>query len=229
MMSVKSFSELSNQTVLVSPSILASDFANLEREIQAVEAAGADLIHVDVMDGHFVPNISIGVPVVQSLRPVTKLPLDVHIMISDPLFYAESFAKAGADTIVFHIESDSEVQATIDKIKSFGVSVGIALKPATPASTLVPFLDQLDMVLLMTVEPGFGGQSFMEDLMPKVSEVRSMIEATGKNIHLEVDGGIAPATAKTVIAAGANMLVAGTAIFKAPEGMKSAIDQIKGK
>ncbi|MCK5834106.1 MAG: ribulose-phosphate 3-epimerase [Lentisphaeria bacterium] len=228
-MSVKSFSELSNQTVLVSPSILASDFANLEREIQAVEAAGADLIHVDVMDGHFVPNISIGVPVVQSLRPVTKLPLDVHIMISDPLFYAESFAKAGADTIVFHIESDSEVQATIDKIKSFGVSVGIALKPATPASTLVPFLDQLDMVLLMTVEPGFGGQSFMEDLMPKVSEVRSMIEATGKNIHLEVDGGIAPATAKTVIAAGANMLVAGTAIFKAPEGMKSAIDQIKGK
>ena len=229
MMSVKSFSELSNQTVLVSPSILASDFANLEREIQAVEAAGADLIHVDVMDGHFVPNISIGVPVVQSLRPVTKLPLDVHIMISDPLFYAESFAKAGADTIVFHIESDSEVQATIDKIKSFGVSVGIALKPATPASTLVPFLNQLDMVLLMTVEPGFGGQSFMEDLMPKVSEVRSMIEATGKNIHLEVDGGIAPATAKTVIAAGANMLVAGTAIFKAPEGMKSAIDQIKGK
>lgn len=228
-MSVRKFSELSNQDVLVSPSILASDFANLEREIQAVEAAGADLIHVDVMDGHFVPNISIGVPVVKSLRPVTQLPLDVHIMISDPLFYAESFAKAGADTIVFHIECDSDVQATIDKIKSLGVSVGIALKPATPASTLVPFLDQLDMVLLMTVEPGFGGQSFMEDLMPKVSEVRSMIEATGKNIHLEVDGGIAPVTAKTVIAAGANMLVAGTAIFKAPEGMKSAIDLIKGK
>ena len=228
-MSVRAFSELSNHEILVSPSILASDFANLEREIQAVEAAGADLIHVDVMDGHFVPNISIGVPVVASLRPVTQLPLDVHIMISDPLFYAESFAKAGADTIVFHIESDSEVQATIDKIKSLGVSVGIALKPATAASTLVPFLDQLDMVLLMTVEPGFGGQSFMEHLMPKVSEVRSMIEATGKNIHLEVDGGIAPVTAKTVIAAGANMLVAGTAIFKAPEGMKSAIDLIKGK
>jgi len=228
-MRVRKFSELSNQEVLVSPSILASDFANLARDIQAVEAAGADLIHVDVMDGHFVPNISIGVPVVKSLRPVTELPLDVHVMISDPLFYAESFAKAGADTIVFHIECDSDIQATIDKIKSFGVSVGIALKPATAASALAPYLDQLDMVLLMTVEPGFGGQSFMEDLMPKVSEVRSMIEATGKNIHLEVDGGIAPTTAQTVITAGANMLVAGTAIFKAPEGMKSAIDQIKGR
>ena len=227
-MTVRKFSELKNNEILVSPSILASDFANLESQIKAVEAAGADLIHVDVMDGHFVPNISIGVPVVQSLRPVTDLPLDVHIMISDPLFYAESFAKAGADTIVFHIECDSDIQETINKIKSFDVSVGIALKPATPASTLIPFIDQLDMVLLMTVEPGFGGQSFMEDLMPKVSEVRSMIEATGKNIHLEVDGGIAPKTAKTVIAAGANMLVAGTAIFKAPEGMKSAIDSIKG-
>ena len=150
-------------------------------------------------------------------------------MISEPLRYAESFAKAGADIIVFHIESDSDVQETIDKIKSLGCEVGIALKPKTPAAVLRPYIDQLNMVLVMTVEPGFGGQSFMEDQMPKIAEVRSMINETGKNIHIEVDGGISPTTAPTVIAAGANVFVAGTAIFKATEGMSKAISTIKGQ
>lgn len=224
---MKTFSELSNKDILVSPSILSADFASLGEDIKRVEEAGADLIHVDVMDGHFVPNISIGVPVVKSARPVTKLPFDVHLMISDPLTYAEAFVNAGADLIVFHAECNSDIQATIDKVKELGVAVGISVKPKTPASVLAPFIDQIDLVLVMTVEPGFGGQSFMEDQLPKIREIREMIDATGKNIHLEVDGGVAAGTAGLVKEAGANMLVAGTAVFKAPEGMAAAIANLK--
>ncbi len=224
---MRTFAELSNKEILVSPSILSADFASLGEDIKKVAEAGADLIHVDVMDGHFVPNISIGVPVVKSARSATKLPFDVHLMISDPLTYSEAFVKAGADLIVFHAESDSDIQATIDKIKELGVAVGISVKPKTPASVLAPFIDQIDLVLVMTVEPGFGGQSFMEDQLPKIREIRSMIDATGKNIHLEVDGGISPKTVDLVKEAGANMLVAGTAVFKAPEGMAAAIATMK--
>lgn len=200
--------------IQISPSILSSDFANLEREINAIAEAGADLVHVDVMDGNFVPNITIGVPVTASLKKVSKLPLDVHLMIKDPLFFAEPFAKAGSDMITFHLESDSDPDATIDAIKSHGVLVGIALRPKTPAEAAFPFLDKVDMVLVMTVEPGFGGQSFMEDMLPKIRKIRNELNRIGRDIDIQVDGGIDPKTAALVSKAGANVLVAGSAVFK---------------
>lgn len=200
--------------IQISPSILSSDFANLEREIRAVADAGADLVHVDVMDGHFVPNITIGVPVTASLKKVSRLPLDVHLMISDPLFYIEPFAKAGSDIITFHLESDSDPDETIEAIKRAGVRVGIALKPKTPAEAVFPYLDRVDMVLVMTVEPGFGGQSFMHDMLPKIAAVKNEVDRVGRKIDIQVDGGIDPKTASLVAKAGANVLVAGSAVFK---------------
>lgn len=200
--------------VLISPSILSSDFANLEREVRAIAKDGADLAHIDVMDGHFVPNITIGVPVVQSLKKISPIPLDVHLMISDPLFYAPAFAKAGSDIITFHIESDSDVQKTIDVIRQNGAKVGISIKPKTPAEAVFPYLEQLDMVLVMTVEPGFGGQSFMMDMLPKISAIRERSRALGRDIDIQVDGGIDTNTAPLVAKAGANVLVAGSAVFR---------------
>ncbi|MEG2175141.1 MAG: ribulose-phosphate 3-epimerase [Oscillospiraceae bacterium] len=200
--------------IQISPSILSSDFANLEREIHALADAGADLVHVDVMDGHFVPNITIGVPVVAALKRTSALPLDVHLMISDPLFYALAFAQAGSDMITFHLESDSEPGAVIDVIRAQGKRVGIALKPATPAEAVFPWLAQADMVLIMTVEPGFGGQSFMADMCPKIAAVRARCDALQLPMEIQVDGGIDPVTASLVAAAGANVLVAGSAVFK---------------
>lgn len=200
--------------ISISPSILSSDFANLEQEVCAIAQGGADLAHVDVMDGHFVPNISIGVPVVQSLSRVSKIPLDVHLMISDPLFYAPVFAKAGSDIITFHIESDSDVGQTIEAIRAGGCKVGLALKPKTPAQAVFPYLDAVDMVLVMTVEPGFGGQSFMADMLPKIEAVRAECNRRGLATDIQVDGGIDPTTAPLVAKAGANVLVAGSAVFK---------------
>ncbi len=200
--------------ILISPSILSSDFANLSREVDAIAADGADLVHVDVMDGHFVPNITIGVPVVQSLSKVSRLPLDVHLMISDPLFYVPAFLKAGSQMITFHIESDSDVRKTIDAIKAGGCKAGVALKPKTPAEAVFPYLDSLDMVLVMTVEPGFGGQSFMADMCPKIEAIRGECDRRGLMLDLQVDGGIDPKTAPLVAKAGANVLVAGSAVFK---------------
>ena len=200
--------------VMVSPSILSSDFANLEREIGAISAAGADLVHVDVMDGHFVPNITIGVPVVKSVKKISPLPLDVHLMISDPLFYAAAFAEAGSDIITFHFESDSNPGRTIDAIKAAGVRVGIAIKPKTPAEAVYPYLEAVDMVLVMTVEPGFGGQKFMADMLPKIGKIREQCSLLGVHPDIEVDGGIDPATAPLVAQAGANVLVAGSAVFR---------------
>lgn len=200
--------------ILISPSILSSDFANLAREVGAIADGGADLVHVDVMDGHFVPNITIGVPVVASLKKVSALPLDVHLMISDPLFYTPAFLKAGSDMITFHLESGSDVSKTIDAIRSGGAKAGVALKPATPAEAVFPYLDRLDMVLVMTVEPGFGGQSFMADMLPKIEAVRAECLRRGLSVDIQVDGGIDPKTAPLVAKAGANVLVAGSAVFK---------------
>ena len=192
----------------ISPSILASDYANLESELKRIESS--DLIHVDVMDGHFVPNISIGAPVTAAIKKVCAVPFDVHLMISDPLKYAEDFANAGADIICFHIESDSDTEKTIDKILSLGKKAALAIKPKTPVEEVIPFLDRLSMVLVMTVEPGFGGQSFMEDMMPKIEKLREL----GYKGDIEVDGGVNPETIKLAAKAGANVFVAGSAVFK---------------
>jgi ribulose-phosphate 3-epimerase len=172
------------------------------------------MLHVDVMDGHFVPNISIGVPVVQAIKKATHLFLDVHLMISDPLFYAEAFLNAGADLLCFHVESDSDPQKVIDVVKKHGKKVGIALKPKTSPSVIADFIDQIDMVLVMTVEPGFGGQAFMEDMLPKIQEVKQMALDKGVSVDIQVDGGINLATAKRCIDAGANILVAGSFVFQ---------------
>ncbi len=192
----------------ISPSILASDYANLQSELKKIETS--DLIHVDVMDGHFVPNISIGAPVVSAIKKVCCVPFDVHLMISDPLKYAEDFASAGADIICFHIESDSDTEETINKILSLGKKAAIAVKPGTDIDSVIPFLDRLSMVLVMTVEPGFGGQSFMEGVMPKIEKLRAL----GYKGDIEVDGGVNPETIKIAAKAGANVFVAGSAVFK---------------
>lgn len=197
-----------NNKVKISPSILASDYANLQSELERISTS--DLIHVDVMDGHFVPNISIGAPVTAACKKVCDVPFDVHLMISNPLDYAEDFAKAGADIICFHSECDSDTEETINKILSLGKKAGLAIKPATPIDEVVKYLDRLSMVLVMTVEPGFGGQSFMESTMPKVEAIRKI----NPNIDIEVDGGINAETIKIAAKAGANVFVAGSAVFK---------------
>lgn len=208
--------------IKISPSILASDYANLEKELAKCKNAGADLIHIDVMDGHFVPNISIGIPVVAAIKKVCDIPFDVHLMISDPLRYAEEFANAGADIICFHAESDSDIDETIDKILSLGKKAAIAVKPGTDIDIVIPYLDKLSMVLVMTVEPGFGGQSFMESTMPKIEKIR----AINKDIDIEVDGGINPQTIKIAAKAGANVFVAGSAVFNSPDPLQ-AINELK--
>lgn len=197
-----------NNKVKISPSILASDYANLQSELERISTS--DLIHVDVMDGHFVPNISIGAPVTAACKKVCDVPFDVHLMISNPLDYAEDFAKAGADIICFHSECDSDTEETIDKILSLGKKAGLAIKPSTPIDEVVKYLDKLSMVLVMTVEPGFGGQSFMESTMPKVEAIRKI----NPDIDIEVDGGINAETIKIAAKAGANVFVAGSAVFK---------------
>ena len=204
---------------MISPSILAADFSELGRDIRDIEKNGADWVHVDVMDGVFVPNISIGVPVVQSIRPVTKLPLDVHLMIIEPIRYIETFAKVGADWITFHIEADTEEKnlECIRLIHSLGLKAGISLKPGTPVEATFPYLNEVDMVLVMTVEPGFGGQKFMADMMPKVAQLKEWMEDINPDCLIEVDGGVDSVTHAVCKEAGANVLVAGSAYFKAED------------
>lgn len=212
--------------IKLSPSILAADFSKLGEEFESIKTAGCEMAHIDVMDGLFVPNISIGIPVVKSLRPVSDLVFDVHLMIDDPAKYVEAFADAGADIITFHYESKSDVRETIEKIKAKGKKVGISIKPKTPANVLDEYLDMIDMVLVMTVEPGFGGQSFMADMMPKVEYYREKIDSLDLDVDIQVDGGIDAKTVKIAKDAGANVLVAGTYFFRA-EDRKAAADALR--
>ena len=203
----------------IAPSILSADFANLERDIHDLERNGADWVHVDIMDGIFVPNISIGIPVVQALRPVTDLPLDVHLMIDRPIRYVEQFVKAGADWLTIHVEADQpqNILETLDKIHALGCKAGIVLKPKTPAEAAIPYLEKCDLVLIMTVEPGFGGQKFMADMMPKMKKIRQLLDEVNPSCIVEVDGGVDANTCALCRENGAEVLVAGSAYFKAAD------------
>ena len=213
--------------VKLAPSILSADFARLGEQVAEAEQAGADRIHVDVMDGHFVPNLSMGAPIVASLRRVTRLPLETHLMISDPDFFLEEFVDAGSDSFLVHWEGNNNLHRTVQRIKARGKRVGVAINPATPAAVLEEILQDVEQVLIMTVDPGFGHQHFLPTTLPKIRRVRQLIEQIKPGCDLEVDGGIDAESAPLAVAAGANVLVAGTAIFDGNDEVAAAMDRLR--
>lgn len=218
---------MDTRIIKLAPSILSADFAYLGKQVVEAEQAGADRIHVDVMDGHFVPNLSMGVPIVQSLRRVTRLPLEIHLMITDPDFFLDEFVEAGSDSFLVHWEGNANLHRTIQRIKALGKRAGVVINPATPAVVLEEILQDVEQVLVMTVNPGFGHQHFLDATLPKIRRVRQMIEQIKPGCDLEVDGGIDATTAPLVVDAGANVLVAGTAIFAESEGVAAAMDRLR--
>jgi len=218
---------MKNGVIKIAPSILAADFCRLGEQVAEAEEAGADRIHVDVMDGHFVPNLSMGAPIVQSLRRVTRLPLETHLMISDPDFFLDEFVEAGSDSFLVHWEGNNNLHRTVQRIKGLGKRAGVAINPGTPAAMLEEILPDLDQVLVMTVNPGFGHQHFLKSTLPKIRRVSQMIEQVNPECALEVDGGIDETTAPLVVEAGANVLVAGTSIFGANIKAADAMERLR--
>ncbi|TMQ28775.1 MAG: ribulose-phosphate 3-epimerase [Nitrospirae bacterium] len=213
--------------VKLAPSILSADFTRLGQQVADAERAGADRIHIDVMDGHFVPNLSMGAPIVQSLRRVTRLPLEIHLMISDPDFFLDEFVEAGSDSFLVHWEGNANLHRTVQRIKALGKRAGVVINPATPAAVLEEILPDVEQVLVMTVNPGFGHQHFLPTTLPKIRRVRQMIDQMKSGCDVEVDGGIDADTASLAVAAGANILVAGTAIFGQSEGVTAAMTRLR--
>lgn len=214
-------------TIKLAPSILAADFARLGEQVREAEAAGADRIHVDVMDGHFVPNISMGALVVKALRPVTRLPLETHLMIEQPDRYAEAFAKAGTDTLLVHVENSGDLSERLQRLRSLVKKVGIVVNPETSVDGVERLLPEVDMVLVMTVRPGFGGQKFLVEILPKIRQVRALVDRVKPSVEIEVDGGIEHDTIASAAAAGANVFVAGSAVFGAKDGIAAGMNRLQ--